>query len=116
DITSKEKGGDLGWVPRGVESPQFDDTAFRLGVGEIGEPVVTPLGWEIIEVLDKAERPLTPEQIDRLRAKAMDQWLRQARDDPSEKRELDRDRRDWVQRQTGITPRSGARPPIPGGF
>ena len=45
DLLSKSQGGDLGWLPRGIESPQFDEQAFRLGIGEIGDPVTTPQGW-----------------------------------------------------------------------
>jgi foldase protein PrsA len=99
DLTSKNSGGDLGWLPRGIESTQFDEAAFRLAPGEIGEPVVTPQGWEIIQVLEKAPRALSDEHLDRMRARAMDQWLRQARDDPSVRRELTKERRDWVLRQ-----------------
>src|SRR5262245_51295309 len=46
DLLSKQAGGDLGWLPRGVDSPQFDDAAFLLREGEVGEPVVSPQGWE----------------------------------------------------------------------
>ncbi|HZS00656.1 MAG TPA: peptidylprolyl isomerase [Chloroflexota bacterium] len=101
DLTSQSQGGDLGWLPRGIESTQFDDQAFRLGLGELGDPVTTPQGWEIIQVLEKGQRALTPEQLDRLKNKAFDQWLRTARDDGSVRRELDKDKRDWVMRQAG---------------
>jgi parvulin-like peptidyl-prolyl isomerase len=99
DLLSKSAGGDLGWLPRGIESPQFDEAAFRLAVGELSEPVVTPLGWEIIQVLEKAQRPLSEEHLDRLKTRAMDDWLRQARDDPGVRRELTPERRAWVMRQ-----------------
>ncbi|HEY7062793.1 MAG TPA: peptidylprolyl isomerase [Chloroflexota bacterium] len=114
DLTSKNQGGDLGWLPRGLESPQFDDQAFRLGVGEIGEPVTTPQGWEIIQVLDKGERPLTPEQLDRLKNKRFDDWLKTTRDDPGVRRELDKDKREWVMRQAGDKTRTASAPRPPG--
>jgi parvulin-like peptidyl-prolyl isomerase len=101
DLTSKSAGGDLGWLPRGLESSQFDDAAFRLSTGEISEPVVTPQGWEVLELLGKETRPLTEEQLDRLKAKTMDQWIREARDSPTVRKELNRERRDWVMRQSG---------------
>ena len=67
-------------------------------------------------MLEREQRPLTSEQLDRLKGKAMDQWLRQARDDPSVRRELDRDKRDWVMRQAGDQPtrRGGAAGRLPG--
>ena len=101
DLTSQSQGGDLGWLPRGIESPQFDDQAFRLGVGELGDAITTPQGWEIIQVLEKGDRPLTPDQLDRLKQKAYDQWIRQTRDDGSVRRTMDKDKRDWVVRQAG---------------
>ncbi|SRR5579885_3056319 len=101
DLTSKSAGGDLGWLPRGLESSQFDEAAFRLAPGEISDPVVTPQGWEILELLGKEVRPLTDDQLDRLKAKTMDQWMREAREGPSVRRELSRDRRDWVMREAG---------------
>jgi parvulin-like peptidyl-prolyl isomerase len=111
DLLSKNEGGDLGWLPRGIDSTQFDEQAFRLAVGEISEPYVTPTGWEIIEILEKGERPLRADHLDRLKQRAMDDWLRRARDDPSVRRELDRDKREWVMRQAGGT---GRRAGLPG--
>jgi parvulin-like peptidyl-prolyl isomerase len=101
DLTSQSQGGDLGWLPRGIESTQFDDQAFRLGVGELGDAVTTPQGWEIIQVLDKGQRALTPEHLDRLKQKAYDQWIRTTREDGSVRRSLDKDKREWVMRQAG---------------
>jgi len=115
DLTSQSQGGDLGWLPRGLESTQFDDQAFRLGVGELGDPVTSPQGWEILQVLEKGQRALTPEQLDRLKSKAYDQWIRTTRDDGSVRRELDKDRRDWVVRQAGGG-RNNASPSRPPGF
>lgn len=113
DLTSQSQGGDLGWLPRGIESAQFDDQAFRLGVGELGDAVTTPQGWEILQVVEKGQRALTPEQLDRLKNKAYDQWIRTTRDDGSVRRDLDKDKRDWVVRQAGggRSTASASRPP-----
>jgi len=118
DLTSRNAGGDLGWLPRGIESTQFDDAAFRLQIGEISEPVVTPQGFEILELLGKETRPVSPDQLDRLSLRRMEQWLRQAREDPAVRRELTGDRREWVLRQTGILGRgqSGPLSNLPRGF
>jgi parvulin-like peptidyl-prolyl isomerase len=101
DLLSKTAGGDLGWLPRGIDSPQFDDAAFRLSVGEIGDPVLTAQGWEVLQLLEKESRPLSEEHLDRIKAKAMDEWLRDARDGPAVRRELNRERREWVMSQAG---------------
>jgi len=101
DLLSKTAGGDLGWLPRGIDSPQFDDAAFRLSVGEIGDPVLTSQGWEVLQLLEKETRPLSEEHLDRIKAKAMDEWLRDAREGPAVRRELNRERREWVMNQAG---------------
>ena len=53
-------GGDLGWVRRGMLLPSFELTAFKLKVGEISEPVRTPLGFHIIKILDRRESEAEP--------------------------------------------------------
>jgi len=103
DLLSKTAGGDLGWLPRGIDSPQFDDAAFRLSVGEISDPVLTAQGWEVLQLLEKETRPLSEEHLDRIKGKAMDEWLRDAREGPAVRRELNRERRGWVMNQAGGT-------------
>jgi parvulin-like peptidyl-prolyl isomerase len=58
DVTNKDRGGDLGWFPRGVMIKAFEDAAFSAQVGEIVGPIETDEGWHLIEVLDKGLRQL----------------------------------------------------------
>ena len=53
DPGSKTFGGDLGFVKRGVFYPQFEAAAFALEVGEISEIIETPVGYHIIELLER---------------------------------------------------------------
>jgi len=53
DPGSKAYGGDLGFVKKGVFYPQFEAAAFALEVGEISNIIETPVGYHIIELLEK---------------------------------------------------------------
>ncbi len=50
DAMSRNRGGHLGWTPRGVYPDPFDSIAFSLKPGEYSEPYVDNLGWHILLV------------------------------------------------------------------
>lgn len=58
---TKDKGGDLGWVSRGIMVEEFEEALFSTKVGELSAPVRTPFGWHVIlveERRDAAQQPL----------------------------------------------------------
>jgi parvulin-like peptidyl-prolyl isomerase len=59
DPESAARGGDLGYVLRGVAPPELEKAAFALGVGETSGPIFTELGYNVIRVTEKraAEKP-----------------------------------------------------------
>lgn len=80
DAASRENGGEVGWVPRGVSDVY--DNAFSLAIGEISqplpyypEPYSAPSYYYIIMVSDKAVRQAEEKYIPALQATAFQQWL-----------------------------------------
>lgn len=59
DPGSKDRGGDLGFFPRGRMVKPFEDAAFSLPVGELGGPVKSVHGWHVIRVEEKREAKTT---------------------------------------------------------
>ena len=45
--------GDMGYVEKGTLLPAVDDVAFKLKVGETSDVIESPVGFHIIQVLDK---------------------------------------------------------------
>jgi len=79
DWRSRDKGGDMDWFPRGEQTPEFDEVAFSLAIGEISEPISNTIGYHIIQVLGHEERELAPSILERRRAQAFDDWLEKQR-------------------------------------
>jgi len=53
DPGSASQGGDLGFVKRGVFYPEFEAAAFALKKGEISGVVESPVGFHIIQLLER---------------------------------------------------------------
>lgn len=77
DLSSRVAGGDLGWFPRGLLTvPEVEEAAFALLPGETSAVVASPLGFHIVQVLERdPARPLSPAAIQSLRAAAYAAWL-----------------------------------------
>jgi len=83
------RGGELDWVYPGDTVPDFERAYQELKVGEISQPVRTPFGYHLIQVLERRSADMSPERR-RLQARqvlrerkadeAYQEWLRQLRD------------------------------------
>ena len=85
---SAAKGGDLGWLNPGDTVPEFEQAMNRLKPGEVGEPVQSPFGWHLIQVLER-RMDVSQERVrqtarmalrERKADEAYQDWLRQMRD------------------------------------
>lgn len=53
DSRTKPLQGDLGWFTRDRMPAEFVEAVERMRVGQLSEPVLTPLGWHIIRLIEK---------------------------------------------------------------
>jgi len=86
---SASKGGDLGWVAPGDTVPEFERAMNQLRDGEISQPVQTPFGWHLVQVLERRSDELSEDRKKNAARQAIKQrkadeayqdWLRQQRD------------------------------------
>ena len=86
---SAGRGGDLGWLSPGDTVPEFEKAMAQLQPGQISEPVRSPFGWHLIQVLERRDEDMSGDQ-QRVRARlalrqakaeeAYQEWIRQMRD------------------------------------
>lgn len=62
DAASAKKGGDIGWVLPGQLDPALDAALQRLNPGEVSAPIVLGDKVVLLQLVDRAMRPLAPEQ------------------------------------------------------
>ena len=86
---SAAKGGDLGWVAAGDTVPEFERVMNALKDSEVSQPVQTPFGWHLVQVLERRSDELSEDRKkvvarQAIRARKADEayqdWLRQSRD------------------------------------
>jgi len=86
---SASNGGDLGWLNPGDTVPEFEKAMAEMKDNEISQPIRTPFGWHIIQVLERRNQDMSKEST-RLKARqeirtrkadeAYQDWVRELRD------------------------------------
>jgi peptidyl-prolyl cis-trans isomerase SurA len=83
------KGGDLGWISPAETVPEFERAMNALKDGELSQPVQSPFGWHLVQVLERRSEEMSEDRKklaarQTVRARKADDafqdWLRQTRD------------------------------------
>ncbi len=86
---SASRGGDLGWLSPGDTVPEFERAMNALQPGQTSDPIQSPFGWHLIQVLERRSEDMSKErqriiarQAIRTRKsdEAYQEWVRQQRD------------------------------------
>ncbi len=86
---SAAQGGDLGWLYPGDTVPEFERVMNGLPIGAVSDPVQSPFGWHLIQVLERKTTDIGPERLrqyarnavrDRKSDEAYANWVRELRD------------------------------------
>ncbi|GAB3547810.1 peptidylprolyl isomerase [Noviherbaspirillum agri] len=86
---SASKGGDLGWIYPGDTVPEFERAMDALQPGQVSEPIESPFGFHLIQVLERKQDDVSQERQrmiarqairERKLEEATQDWLRQLRD------------------------------------
>jgi parvulin-like peptidyl-prolyl isomerase len=82
DAASKDKGGDIGWVPLQDPPTDLEKAAYALKAGEVSQ--VLQIGantWVILKVLERGPRPMAAEKYAAAQQEAYQTWLSAVRSD-----------------------------------
>lgn len=86
---SAGRGGDLGWISPGDTVPEFERAMDALEPGELSEPVRSPFGWHLMQVLERRDEDMSRERQrmvarqairQRKAEEAYQEWVRLQRD------------------------------------
>jgi peptidyl-prolyl cis-trans isomerase SurA len=86
---SASRGGDLGWIYPGDTVPEFERAMDALQPGQISEPIESPFGYHLIQVIERKKDDVSQERQrliarqairERKLEEANQDWLRQVRD------------------------------------
>ncbi len=86
---SASRGGELNWLNPGDTVPEFERAMNALAINAISEPVRSPFGWHLIQVLERRDQDVSKERMrmearralrERKSEEAFQDWIRQTRD------------------------------------
>jgi parvulin-like peptidyl-prolyl isomerase len=82
DTASKDKNGDIGWIPMQDPPTDLEKAAFELEVGGLSHVIQTGANtWVILKVLGKGPRPMNADKYAAAQSAAYQEWLTGMRND-----------------------------------
>jgi parvulin-like peptidyl-prolyl isomerase len=80
DQSTRNAGGDLGFMPSGVMPPRFEQAAFALQPGQISDIIESPAGFQIIQLVEIDPTHLVSDDYWPLvQQRAFEEWMNQQR-------------------------------------
>lgn len=77
DKSTRDSGGDLGFFPRGIlVATEVEEAAFSLQPGQVSDVVASPMGFHIVQVVERdPNRAVGAENLQLLREQAVQSWV-----------------------------------------
>ena len=111
DPETIRKGGEVGWVPRGIFE-DIDELIFdTLEVGELSEPLpelniqaTQEIKLQLFMIADKdPSREVSPSHLNTLKLSSLDEWLSKERAENDVQNNFDSDQYEWIVKQLSLS-------------
>ncbi len=91
DTSNRDKGGELGWAPKGQYVPEFEAAVWndQTKIGAVVGPIKTQFGLHIIQIEGREVRTLTDAEAQQVQSKTFQDWLTKQGSDTAKVQKFD---------------------------